>query len=112
MGTGDWHNSSTGLCAEAGSRKQQAEFLCLAFLHSIPVTLSCLPSSLWLPQTPSSGKPNEQEKVMTEEAIPAAGGGGGPHHLLLSVFPAPPFLPSPDCLVLRELWCDLCVTLS
>lgn len=78
MGTGDWHNSSTGLCAEAGSRKQQAEFLCLAFLHSIPVTLSCLPSSLWLPQTPSSGKPNEQEKVMTEEAIPAAGGGGVP----------------------------------
>ena len=46
---------------------------------------------------------------MTKEAIPAA---RGPTICCFLCLPAPPFQPAPDCLVLRELWHDLCVTLS
>lgn len=73
---GDWDNSTCSFVQrqKAGGRKQQAEPLCLALLHSIRVTSDACPEASGFSQTPSSGKPNEKKKMMTKEAIPAAWG--------------------------------------
>lgn len=73
VGTGVWYNSSTQLCTEAGSRKRQPG----PFPQGLPVQCPLSPSAAGssacgFSLTPSSGKPNEQEQVMSKEAIPSA----------------------------------------